>query len=139
MRLKLRSLNVTFACIAAAFTTLLVLSGKAEASSGDYTLEGIGYREAALQQPKTTFFKSEEPNGVKYASFNGGTNIFIKSSELNELPALNYIILTSVEFNNAEIQAPALDEDDAFNSNPILGFITYRIPSPHELFGVPKE
>jgi hypothetical protein len=135
----MRSLNGTLACLAAAFTTLLVLSGEAEASAGDYFLEGIGYREAALQQPKTTFFKSEEANGVNYASFNGGTNIFIKSSELHELPALNYIYLRSREFNNAVLMAPLLDEDDAFNSNPTLGFITYRIPSPAELFGVPAS
>jgi hypothetical protein len=55
---------------------------------------------------------------------------------LNENPALNIIWFRSYEFNNIEIPAPPLDEDDAFNSNPLLGFITYRIPSPFELFGV---
>lgn len=70
-----------------------------------------------------------------YASFNGGTNIFIKGPELNENPQSNIVWLRSYEFNNVEIPAPPLDEDDAFNSNPMLGFITYRIPSPHELFG----
>lgn len=38
-----------------------------------------------------------------------------------------------------EIPGPGLDEDDAFNSNPMLGFVTYRIPSPATLFGVPYE
>lgn len=41
----------------------------------------------------------------------------------------------SVEFTGIKIPAPTLTEDDAFNSNPLLGFITYRIPSVHELFG----
>ena len=72
---------------------------------------------------------------MKYASFNGGTNIFIKGPELNENPQSNIVYLRSSEFNNIEIPAPPLTEDDAFNSNPMLGFITYRIPSPHELFG----
>jgi hypothetical protein len=35
-----------------------------EASSGAYYLEGIGYREQALQQPKTTFFQSEDAQGI---------------------------------------------------------------------------
>jgi len=73
---------------------------------------------------------------VRYASFAGGTNIFIKGPELNENPASNIIYFESAEFNNIQIPAPPLDEDDAFNSNPMLGFITYRIPSPFELFGV---
>lgn len=140
MRSNVRARTVLFGCLAAAFTTMSIMNGVAEASSlGDFSLEGIGYREAALQQPKTAFFKSEDANGILYASFNGGTNIFIKSSELNELPALNYVYLRSVEFDNADIMAPALDEDDSFNSNPMLGFITYRLPSPASLFGVPDD
>jgi len=64
------------------------LIGRADAEAeGYFFLSGVGYREAALQQAKTSFFKSEEANGVMYASFNGGTNIFIKSTELNEIPA----------------------------------------------------
>jgi hypothetical protein len=55
---------------------------------------------------------------------------------LNENPSSNIVYFTSVEFNNIEIPAPPLNEDDAFNSNPMLGFIVYRIPSPFELFGV---
>ena len=75
-----------------AFTTLLTtFVGKAEANQAGtpYYLDGIGYREQALQQPKTSFFKSEKPEGVLYASFNGGTNIFIKSPSLHDLPAMN--------------------------------------------------
>lgn len=55
---------------------------------------------------------------------------------MNENPQANIIYFKSTEFNNIEIPAPPLDEDDAFNSNPMLGFIVYRVPSPFELFGV---
>ena len=41
--------------LAVAFTTLSALLGEAEATGGNY-LEGLGYREVALQQPKTSFF-----------------------------------------------------------------------------------
>ena len=58
---------------------------------------------------------------------------------MNENPGSNVVYFESAEFNNIEIPAPPLDEDDAFNSNPMLGFITYRIPSPFELFGVDKR
>lgn len=122
--------------LALAFTTLSTLVGKAEASNTgfSYHLDGIGYREQALQQPKTSFFRSEKPEGVLYASFNGGTNIFIKGPNLADNPGSNVIWFESVEFTGVKLPAPALDEDDAFNSNPLLGFITYRIPSVHELF-----
>ena len=100
-----------------------------------FDLEGIGYREQALQQAKTSFFQSEVPNGVLYASFNGGTNIFIKGPNLNDNPAANEIWFKSVEFSGVNLPAPTLTEDDSFNSNPLLGFITYRVPAIHELFG----
>jgi hypothetical protein len=32
-----------------------------------------------------------------------------------------------------------LSEDDAFNSQPLLGNIAYRIPSVTDLFGMPKD
>jgi hypothetical protein len=35
--------------------------------------------------------------------------------------------------------APLLTEDDAFNSNPEAGFISYRVPSLTKLMGVPDE
>jgi len=72
---------------------------------------------------------------VLYASFNGGTNIFIKGPNLNDNPAANVIWFESVEFSGVKLPAPTLTEDDSFNSNPLLGFITYRVPSVHELFG----
>jgi hypothetical protein len=43
-----------------------------------FFLEGIGYREQELQVSKGSLFESEEPNGIAYASFAGGTHIFIK-------------------------------------------------------------
>lgn len=89
--------------------------------------------------PKTSFFKSEEPRGVLYASFAGGTNIYIKSPSLHDMPAMNVIWFESVEFTGVKIPAPTLDEDDEFNSNPMLGFITYRIPSIPELFDAAEE
>lgn len=37
------------------------------------------------------------------------------------------------------IRAPTLTPDDAFNSNPVVGHIAYRLPSVADLFGVPQE
>lgn len=48
--------------------------------------KGVGYREQELQVAKGTNFASEVPNGVKWASFNGGTHIFFKSVKLNLAP-----------------------------------------------------
>jgi len=57
---------------------------------------------------------------------------------LNENPQSNYIMLeTDAEGINSSILAPRLTEDDAFNSNPFLGFIAYRLPGLDELIGVP--
>lgn len=54
---------------------------------------------------------------------------------MNDNPAANVIWFESVEFSGVKLPAPTLTEDDSFNSNPLLGFITYRVPSVHELFG----
>lgn len=56
---------------------------------------------------------------------------------MNENPGANVVYFTASQFNNMEIPGPPLDEDDNFNSNPMLGFITYRLPSPATLLGVP--
>ena len=74
-----------------------------------------------------------------YASFNGGTNIFIKGPNLADNPTANIIWFESVEYPGVNLPAPALDEDDAFNSNPLLGFITYRVPSIADLFAAPAS
>jgi hypothetical protein len=34
---------------------------------------------------------------------------------------------------------PRLTEDDAFLSNTPTGILVYRIPSPHDLMGIPQE
>jgi len=47
------------------------------AAEGDGYIEGIGFREQTLQQAKGSFFSSEAGEGVNYASFGGGTNIWI--------------------------------------------------------------
>jgi hypothetical protein len=98
-------------------------------------LDGIGYREQELQQAKGTIFESETPNGIAYASMNGGTHIFIKSPCLTENPSSNVIVLFSRELN-VEFTAPLLTADDQFNSNPALMTLAYRLPSPHELMRV---
>lgn len=37
------------------------------------------------------------------------------------------------------VQAPRLTEDDAFSSNVVAGFITYRMPSVDQLLGLPQK
>jgi hypothetical protein len=44
----------------------------------------------------------------------------------------------SVEFEE-KIFAPLLTEDDAFNSQPGLGNLAYRLPSLHDLLSVPDD
>jgi hypothetical protein len=101
-------------------------------------IEGIGYREPDLQVPKSALFMSENPQGIPYASFSGGTNIFIKSYMLNDNPQTNQVFLHSNDLN-LDFQAPLLSEDDAFNSHPMLGFITYRLPPLSTIMGVPDS
>jgi hypothetical protein len=49
------------------------------------------------------------------------------------------VFLRSLDLNYLEFQAPLLSEDDAFNSHPMLGFITYRLPSLATIMGVPDS
>jgi len=58
-------------------------------------LNGIGYREQELQQAKGARFQSEAPEGVNYASFGGGTNIFVSGVGLAEMAQLNMVVLTA--------------------------------------------
>ena len=100
---------------------------------------GIGYREQELQQAKNPNFRSETASGVTYASFAGGTNIFIHGSGLHTTAQANRIVMYSHELKK-DIPAPGLTEDDAFNSNVIgTGKLSYRVSSPHVLLGVPEE
>lgn len=55
-------------------------------------IEGLGYREQELQVAKGTLFASEDANGIPYASFGGGTNIFIKGVEFADDPQSNLVI-----------------------------------------------
>jgi len=40
---------------------------------------------------------------------------------------------------NRKVAAPLLSEDDSFNSQPLLGFLVYRIPAPGALFGTSED
>jgi hypothetical protein len=68
----------------------------------------------------------------------GGTHIFIRGNGFNDNPESNYIMLKSYEFDE-KILAPLLTEDDAFNSQPGLGNVAYRLPSLHDLLSVPDD
>ena len=83
-------------------------------------------------------FDSETPTGVAWASFGGGTNIFIKGDGLDDNPQANTILMTSKELT-VTVKCSPLNEDDTFNSNPMLGFVTYRLPSVSSLLGIPNE
>lgn len=47
--------------------------------------------------------------------------------------------MTSVDLGNKEMVAPAMTEEDIFNSQPAAGSISYRIPSITKLFNLPEE
>jgi len=101
-------------------------------------LAGIGYREQELQVAKGTTFNDENPTGIQYASFAGDTNIFIKGDGLVDGIQSNVVVMYSNDLK-VEVVAPPLTENDAFGSNPNLGFLQYRLPSPSTLLGLPKE
>jgi len=46
--------------------------------------------------------------------------------------------MKSHEFS-ADVMAPMLSEDDAFNSHPILGTIAYRLPGLDDLLNMPMN
>ena len=99
---------------------------------------GVGYREQELQLAKGTNFASEEANGVKAASFSGGTHIFFKGDKLNLVPERNQIFLYSEDFKTT-FQAPPMSEEDIFNSQPATGSISYRLPSVPALFNLAPD
>ena len=108
------------------------------AARAEFYLDGIGYREQELQVAKGSFFSSETPSGVNYASFGGGTHIFIKGVGLSDDPQSNVVQLYSKEFSQT-ITSTLLTEDDAFNSHPQLGHIAYRLPAIDTLFNAPMH
>lgn len=77
-------------------------------------IEGIGYREQELQVAKGTVFASEDANGIPYASFGGGTNIFIKGVEFADNAQSNLVIFDCTETFTKGAIGPKLTEDDAF-------------------------
>jgi len=85
------------------------------ANAAELYLQGIGYREQELQVAKGQRFESEVPSGVQWASFAGGTHIFIKGVGLAEAPEANSILLESNELS-ATIPGPPMTEADIFNS-----------------------
>jgi len=105
-------------------------------AEGEFYLEGVGYREQELQIAKGTKFASEDATGCPYVSFGGGTNIFIKGVGLADNPQSNSVVMYSTEFE-MEIPSLPLTEDDAFGSFPLLGSISYRLPSIDKLMGMP--
>lgn len=117
---------------------LLMAASCVNAEFTTFYLEGIGYREQELQVSKGTNFQSEVPNGIAWASFGGGTNIFVKGVGLAENPQSNDVILTSKEFER-DIPSFRLTEDDAFGSNTLLGTIAYRLPAIDKLMGIPMN
>ena len=122
------------------FTVLTFMMGDVQANEPIRRpiAKGIGYREQELQLAKGAKFSSEVPNGVKWASFNGGTHIFFKSVKLNLAPEKNVIWVYSEELKQ-EIPCPPMTEADVFNSQPAMGSISYRLPSITKLFNLPPE
>jgi hypothetical protein len=78
----------------------------------------------------------EGASGVSYASFGGGTNIFLQGAGMADDPQSNVVQFYSDEYKQ-KFLAPRLTEDDAFLSNTPTGTLVYRIPSPHVLMGMP--
>jgi len=66
---------------------------------------------------------------VRWASYAGGTHIFIKGVGLDENPQSNHLRFKSAENPDLVVGVPLLTEDDAFNSQPMLGSIAYRLPA----------
>jgi len=100
-------------------------------------LFGVGYREQELQQAKSGKFDSEAVGVVEHASFAGGTNIFIKGTNLAMAPEANLIVMRSREFEE-KFLAPMLNLDDSFQSSTANGMLSYRLPSIERLFGIPE-
>ena len=129
----------------AALAALLIIALAAAPSvgangvDGQYYLEGIGYREQELQVAKTGEFASEDADGVDKASYAGGTHIFIKGVGLvKDNPEAHTIMMESHEFQQ-QLQAPAMTQDDGFNSHPMTGRLAYRTPSLGDLFQMDRE
>ena len=124
------------ALVALLWTTLI-----ATADAGPLTayIKGIGYREQSLQQAKGEMIPTGA-NGIEFASFGGGTHIFIESVHLSETIAQNQVLFECPELQNSGmLSGPPLSSDDIFNSNPTGAsgpHIAYRLPTLSELIGI---
>jgi len=49
------------------------------------------------------------------------------------------LVMTAADLDMREMIAPAMTEEDIFNSQPAAGHISYRIPSIPKLFNLPEE
>ena len=90
-----RAISLSISCVVMCFAFMMLPSALA---SDSFYLEGIGYREQALQQAKGAQFSSESAEGIGKASYAGGTHMFIRGRGLNDNPESNYIMLESHEF-----------------------------------------
>ena len=100
----------------------------------DYYLEGVKPSPLEHQQwnRKPSSYNSK---GIQYASFNGGTSIYIRG---NGFTTTNKIYLKS-EVYEKTILAPPLSEEDIYLSSPKHGILHYRLPSLVDLMDVPTE
>jgi hypothetical protein len=110
----------------------------AKAQDGNGYLDGVGYREQEYGVAKGSVFESETASGVQWASFGGGTHIFIKGLGLSDTPSANIVMLYSDTFSK-NVPSTTLTEDDSFNSQPMLGSIAYRLPALDVLLGIPMN
>jgi hypothetical protein len=91
--------NMLFAAKLVMLITMAVFTTtEAPLASAQNFLKGVGYREQELQIAKGSKFQMEVPEGIPWATFAGGTHIFIEGSGLAEAPNANEILLESNEF-----------------------------------------
>ena len=111
--------------------------GVQAASTVGLYLNGIGWREQELQQAKGARFQSEAPEGVLWASFGGGTNIFVTGHGLEPTSKLNMVVLTAQDapWTGQQFELPLLSEEDEFLSTTEMGVLVYRLPAPHTFLG----
>ena len=65
---------------------MVVSSGPSATTVSATYLDGIGYREQELQLARGSWFDSENAEGVNWASFAGGTTIYIKGVGFSDNP-----------------------------------------------------
>ena len=101
-------------------------------------LSGIGYRRHERNIGKDVKFTSSRSEGIRYASYGGGTNIFIRGDDLALDPQSNTIHLYSPVLKT-HFPSPPLTSDDSFSSNTPQGLLAYRLPALTDLLGVSQD